>query len=498
MPAPDCLPREACRDGAELRNWFDHILRHAHTQPEAPALAIPDRAITYGMLGAAIARCARRIAALDLPGDALVGVQIANPIRDLTLSLALFRIGMRSISLPAEYDGTDQLRCAAVLTESGALPLSTWTTRRVEVTDSWFEQNGGVQGALPASFSSGSQVCRLSLTSGSTGLPKVVEHTVDGLGRRMMEKLLICIGVDSNGVLCMPGLTANYGFNSACAALVCGRPVYFPQTPYEAARMIELFSADVAITSSEQLLALTRVTRKTGARVHSLRTVLTGGTVMTPLLLEAAMQHVCQHILCLYSSTETGTIAVADAHDVARDTTFAGFAWPGVDVGIFDDGGDHCPPGQIGLIKIRRSGDLSPSSDTAGWVALADSGWVAADGGLHLLGRAADVRPESVQQHQDVSPALLAEHQLRLDWDTGDAAAVLTDGASRSLPEIWIAVVDNRGATAEKLEAVMRPRGINNDIRIFSVAAIPRSVSGKVNRAQLKAMLQAAAAGRSQ
>ncbi len=79
-----------------MNSWFECILFHTHSQPETPAMVMEDRTVTYGMLGAAIERCARRIVALDIPPGGLVAVQIKNPIRDLTISLALFRIGLGS------------------------------------------------------------------------------------------------------------------------------------------------------------------------------------------------------------------------------------------------------------------------------------------------------------------------------------------------------------------------------------------------------------------
>ena len=93
-----------------MDNWFDYILFHIRSQPETPAMVMEDRTITYGMLGTAIASCARRIAALKIQPNGLVAVQIENPIRDLTISLALFRIGMRSISLTQGHAGIEQKR----------------------------------------------------------------------------------------------------------------------------------------------------------------------------------------------------------------------------------------------------------------------------------------------------------------------------------------------------------------------------------------------------
>ena len=57
-----------------MNNWFECILLHARAQPQTPAMVMEDRTVTYGMLGAAIERCARRIAALNIAPDGLVAV----------------------------------------------------------------------------------------------------------------------------------------------------------------------------------------------------------------------------------------------------------------------------------------------------------------------------------------------------------------------------------------------------------------------------------------
>ena len=61
--------------------------------------------------------------------------------------------------------------------------------------------------------------------------------------------------------------------------------------------------------------------------------------------------------------------------------------------------------------------------------------------------------------------------------------------ASAAKPEIWIGIVDGKDASAEKLSAILRTRGIDYSIRLFDLRAIPRSTNGKVNRGQLKALM---------
>jgi acyl-coenzyme A synthetase/AMP-(fatty) acid ligase len=170
-----------------MDNWFDCILYYIRAQPETPAMVMEDRAVTYGMLGAAIERCARRIVALSIQPEGLVAVQIKNPIRDLTVSLALFLIGLRSISVVHGQPGIESMAFAAVLGDRDAARFFDPAARLIEVTDAWFGEDVPAGGDLPAGVFAGGQVCRVSLTSGATGTPKAVSHRVADVGRRALK-----------------------------------------------------------------------------------------------------------------------------------------------------------------------------------------------------------------------------------------------------------------------------------------------------------------------
>ena len=127
-----------------------------------------------------------------------MAVQIKNPIRDLTISLALLRIGLRSISLVQAQPGIEALNFAAVLGDREAARFFDPAARLVEVTDAWFGEDAAAGATLPASFKA-EQVCRLSLTSGATGTPKIVSHRVADIGRRALKFM----GINWTFALCM-------------------------------------------------------------------------------------------------------------------------------------------------------------------------------------------------------------------------------------------------------------------------------------------------------
>ena len=161
--------------------------------------------------------------------------------------------------------------------------------------------------------------------------------------------------------------------------------------------MIELFSIDFVMATSEQLLAMTRAARKSGARLGNLRNVWTGGTAPTRALLEAATTHLCKDILCYYGASETSILAQALARDVLAQPGLAGHVRPGVEIAVFDPRGGVCPAGQVGALRVRlREGYGGPprsrSFEDQPWIDLGDLGWMTPAGQLFIVGRASDLR----------------------------------------------------------------------------------------------------------
>jgi acyl-coenzyme A synthetase/AMP-(fatty) acid ligase len=469
-----------------MNNWFDFILFHAQTQPEKPAMVMEDRVVTYRMLKIGIERCANHIVALNIRPENPVAILVRNPIRHFTLSLALYRIGIGSISLEHSQVGIADLKVAAVLGDSDAASLVHPENRFVEVTDAWFSQDALQRLALPNGFFQQTQVCRYSLTSGTTGAPKIIQHRVEDVGRRVLK----FVDLNWRLVLSLPGLSSNFGFTNGCAALTSGRSLCFADSPFQAIRMIELFSVDLVAASTEQLLALTRVARKLGAHVRSLRAIYVAGSSPSRALLEASMLNLCNDIHCKYSTSEVGQVAFASGRDVLSKPGLVGHIVPGVEVGIFDQHGSQCSIGQTGVVKCRRK-DSTGRLDTEenSWIDLGDLGWVAEDGQLHIIGRLTDTGTGTTQvAANQMLPIYEIEHLLRLEWDTEDAAAIQVNVGPEA--QIWVGIVGNEDITAEKVAAIARRQGIEHAIKLFNLPAIPRTSSGKINRAQLKMLIQ--------
>jgi len=475
-----------------MNDWFEHILFHTRTRPEISAVLMEDRVVTYGMLGAAIENCARRIAALDFAIDGLAAVCIQNPIRHLTLSLALYRISIRATSLERAHHAIPGLKLVLVLGDAEAKQVFASAHYFVEVTDDWFAPNEIVSSApLPAPFSGDRQVCRYSLTSGSTGEPKLLDNTVGFFGRAVVSGLAT---YNCNFVLCMPGLTTAFGIWIASTVLASRRTLCLAASPFQAIRMIDLFGIDFVYAATEQLVALVRAARKSRSRARSLRTIAVAGGIPTRALLEAAAVHLCKDILCRYGTSEVGLLAEAPASEVLARPGLIGFVLPGFEMSVFDANGRRCRCGEVGIVKGR----VKPSPDRVDddWTDHGDVGWMTAEGEVFIVGRTMDIAPSEFSKAsvREISPVHEVEHLLRLEWDAADAAAIQIDAErAGATPEIWVGTVDCKDARAEKLESILRQRGIEGTVRIFPVVAIPRGAAGKVHRAQLKSLMLATA-----
>jgi acyl-coenzyme A synthetase/AMP-(fatty) acid ligase len=477
-----------------MNDWFEHILFNAATQPETPAVVMEDRAVTYGMLRAAIERTAVRIVALGLVNDAVVAIVVGNPIRHLVLALALYRLGRVSISLEPGQFALAEVAFGAVLGDSAAASVVSSPHRLVLVADDWFGADLVTGISLPVGFSDGRNTCRMSLTSGSTGKPKIITFSIDEIGSRMNGLMRL----HWSRLLCLPGLSTSWGFWTACATLAFGGTLFFSASPFQSVRMVELFGIDYVMAATEQLLALARAARKTGATMRSIRLVEVAGAPPTQVLLQNAVAYVCREIYCRYGASEAGAIARTHARDVLATPGFAGHVLPGVELEVVDAKGHALPVGAVGAVRIRPKARGDGSSARSGWIDLGDLGFFGPDGALHILGRTSDEDlskgsslPQADRQVLQLSMVQEAEHLLRLEWDATDAAAVLIETEPGRPQRIGFGTVDCKGVDTQALQALLLARGISCEVELFAIPFIPRSVNGKINRTQLRSMILA-------
>jgi len=217
------------------------------------------------------------------------------------------------------------------------------------------------------------------------------------------------------------------------------------------------------------------------------------GAAVPDELRAVAMERLADRIIDAYGSNEVGVISVI----MAPGSGGFGAIMPGVEVEIVDDEDRLLPDGETGLIRVRGVGRFTGYVDDAtltrrmlrdGWFYPGDLG--IRDGRrLQVVGRTGD----QINLGGVKFGLSKIEGAAQRSGGAGlkDAGAVTLPNAA-GLDDIHVALVtdgsDDRGVV-ERVSAALRD--ITGDIHLIRLDQIPRNDMGKIDRARLKAAIQA-------
>lgn len=469
-------------------SFADLILHHALTRPEKPAIVLADRVVTYGMAAQAMTRIERRIRALGLAPGSLVCVTLDSPIRHLIVAAALFRCGHPMMSVVQARNVVPlALPVAAFVEAPGAVVVP--GQRQIIAGDDWFD--GGAEAPLPASPRGFAAVaiCRVELSSGTTGRPKAVSLTLAAFNHWLANYGHSVGQGHWDRLLCLPGLTNSWGFTLAAHVLFAGKTLFAANTARGALQMISLYDIDYLVASSQQLRDMCREQTAAPIPIPSLRGAMTGGSLVSQALILEARAKICSTIVCQYGSTEAGATAFAPAERLMGIEGASGYVAPWAVVEAVDGEDRALPPDTEGTLQIHATclGQPYPPDRTDaqsnfrnGWFYPGDSGRVRADGLLIVSGRASElinagglkVAPELIDEMLSTHPAV------------AEAAAFGAVGGV-GIEEIMVAIVPRGTFNDRQIVAWCAERNVPV-ARIFRVEAIPRTTLGKVNRDLLR------------
>lgn len=475
-------------------NFTDLVFFHARTLADKAAIVLRDRGVTYGKLAEAIRVGEARLRALDFkPGD-LIGISSENPIRHLTLAMALYRAGLPSVSLRHGLDlNRSGLKLAAVLRDDNVAPTD--GARDVAINEEWFRSTSSVPSSAPTGFPRRGALCRVALSSGTTGHPKATGITVDDIEARVQTRSIRVAGVAWDRMMCLPGLSTDYGFSFALVALAQGKSVLTAKSARETLQMIPQYGVDLIVSSTQQLRDMVEAQTTAPVALGSLRAVHVSGSLASQTLLNLAKTRICPRIVCAYGATETGTVAYAPAEALQGIEGAVGIVAPWAEVEAIDENGVVLPRGQAGIIRIRAEGQghnyqVQPGGKDEvfrdGWFYPGDRGLVTERGIMVIVGRTRELINAGGAK---IAPELVEELLLTRP-DIEDVAALAMTGAS-GIEELWVAVVP-KGTTPNPADIVAYCNQKNADYRpaqVRFVKAIPRSALGKVARDQLRQQL---------
>ena len=444
-------------------------------------------ALTYGDMDARSALAAGWLRSLGVsPGDRVVA-QLPKSTDGVALYLGVLRLGAVYVPLntaytPAEVDWfISDAEPAAVVRDADAVAE-------------------GLDRAEPApGFEArrADDLAALVYTSGTTGKPKGAMLTHGNLASNALtlnrawafrpdDVLLHALPIfHVHGLM----VALHTAMLSACEVIFLER--------FDAADVLAcLPEATVMMgvpTHYSRLMALDGFNADACRRI---RLLVSGSAPMTAGLHRAVAERTGCEVLERYGMSETLMIT-SNPYDGARVAGTVGFALPGVEVRVCDDG--NALTGQAGMVQVRgpnvgpgywRRPDATAESRTAdGWLVTGDVGRLDDEGCLTLEGRAGDmiisgglnVYPVEIEQVLDSHPAVAESAVVGLDHpDLGEAVAAFIVAEPHATDAADELASDLTG-TLEDLARFKHPK------RYVVVEELPRNAMGKVLKAELRA-----------
>lgn len=469
-----------------MLNPYGYLSFNARAWPDRLALVDDHNALTHARLDTLARQAATRLAEAGVRPGSLV-VTCLPPGLDWIITLALLHEACVTCSKPGvrPLPPVVEADWIVVLEEQSWFPRE----RQIVLDAAW-------QAALPAAvpapepraYPGDDALCRLILTSGTTGHARAIAYSVARLIARLRGTAQYWSV--ARGELNLMPLSTIGGFMTALSNAFTGDAWIPPGTPGLVQRARRLGVRALA-GSPQQLAVFLRRVVASGEELPVLREIRSAGGTLSPALAAALRDRFNQaEIINVYGSTEAGGIA-ACAWGEEVEATLAGYVLPGVEVRVVDADGRPLPAGEEGLLRVRGSGmaegyyrDPVATAEQfrEGWFQPGDRGRLLPDGRLLLGGRDSEVinrggvkvDPEHVDQLLRAWPAL------------EDAAAFAVDDGS-GVTELAMALVAPADIDVKALyEALLAGLGRARLPRyhVF-VDAVPRNELGKVRRGEL-------------
>jgi acyl-coenzyme A synthetase/AMP-(fatty) acid ligase len=463
---------------------------HAAARPDNVAMFTADRTWSFVELDRTVSAVAVRLRALGVAPRHLIAIDL--PAADeWIITLATFLLAARSVSLSGVGD-VGGVRPDVMVGAPGMRTLAAPTV--ITVDAGWVGQvvveatGAGHPEAPVVLYARSDAICRIVLTSGTTGAPRAAELSVAAIEHRLAN--LHHYWTDERPELNFMGLSSTGGFHTALANLKHG-------TPYLAASVADARVFRAAAAAGIEVLAGSpvQVGRALALMSHErivfshLREVRMAGAAASPALVAAITETLAVPIRSVYGSTEGGGVTMRMLA-VGDDPAGAGRAVHGVTLQIVDDHDSPVAAGVSGEVRYRgpglATGYLIPDADAPfrrGWFYPGDRGSLTSDGVLMLEGRTTElVNVGGVK----IDPARI---DAAIDGFAGviDAATFIIEQRP-GIAELGLAVVADDSCDLRALDRMLRDTLPGSHPTVFGqVAEIPRNRMGKVERTQLTA-----------
>jgi acyl-CoA synthetase (AMP-forming)/AMP-acid ligase II len=473
-------------------NVADAIFHNARRRPCHPAIVDGGRAIAYAELAALVAKTAGHLEEIGArPGD-IIGVALGDDADHIVALLAIAWLGAVILPMDIRWTAAEKRRLAGpfgarlVLVPAGEEPVSGIATVPLDAT---WRQGVTAHDGRGGCVRSREQPLLLSLSSGTTGLPKgpLVTH-----GHTLSRLNIYTISLTFNEADRFMAATPLF-FGGArymtLAYLFMGATVVLQPAPYTAEELARAAN-EQQVTSlflvPTLLRRLVEIPKTSAPLFPQLRLLISSGSSLYPDERRIIMRELSPGFFNFYSSSEGGGISLLRPEHPDTASLSVGQVVFGAEVQIIDEQHRPVPAGTVGAIRYRggsvadgyyRNPQESAAAFRDGWYYPGDLGRFDADGFLFLAGRAKDmiirggvnIYPTEIEQTLVAHPAV--------------AEAAVVGWPSRERGEEVAAFVVCRAAVSENdllahcrgsLAPYKIPKGI------YFLDELPKSGLGKV------------------
>jgi len=449
-------------------------------------------ALDAAAVRAQVAARAASLGALKLGHGARIVVGETDPVAFIVAMLAAWRVGLAVVAVNPGLAAAEQ---KTVLDTTGAL--------------AWL---GDLRTAAPATAPAGAasaeplqpdEPALILMTSGTTGRPKGIAHSLRSLGARIEANIAEIGAGPLRQTLCVLPVFFGHGLiGNALTPLFAGASVHlWPTptaaelpglTPYLEAEGISFMSS---VPSFWKLaLRLAPPPQRPLERVHI------GSAPLSIANWQAVSDWAgTPNVFNMFGMTETanwisgGRLAEAGPRD-----GYVGRVWGGA-FAVLDEAGDILPSGR-GEVLVRSPSimlgywerpDLDAAAFAGDWFRTGDTGQLEADGALTLVGRIkSEINRGGIKVQAEEVDMLLERHPA-----IAEACAFgIPDAAAGEAVAAAIVLKPGHAFEPEAIKAWCRTQARADAVpaRLYALAAIPRNDRGKIVRADVRAAAEAA------
>ncbi len=515
MAKPVRLTQEMIDEYKAAGFWDDQSItdilnRNAENYPDKEAVVDSRRRLTWSELNRMVNAVAIGLLRRGMKRDQAMVIQLPNSVTSLTLLLACQKAGILCCFAPMTFRHNElrhvlkTLNASAVATTSvyrdtdyfsmakaiarGLTQLNLLVVTGQEIPHGALSFEDLAETALPngrdpedaldAYSFNPFEVLYVLLSSGTTGMPKCIEHTGSSLkaagwgvcqrARLAPDDVFGNIAPLSGG----PGLQ-NWWACFQLGAKFCLQERF---TPEGALRLIEQEKVSYLPAIPTQLVRILKETDLQKYDLSSLRVVRTGAAAFDPTLARATEEKLDCKVLIAAGATETFSFAQTGVDDPQeKRLTTVGRPFPGNELKITDENGKEIPPGQIGLLNVRGAatssgyfGDLNATLEAwretgiEGWYSTGDLARLDEDGYLVLVGRKKEIiirggqniYPREIENfllaHPKIAEAIVIGIPDQVMGERACACLTLAEGKDLAFDEI-IFFLKEKGLAIHKL-----------------------------------------------